>query len=184
MSLLQAAVSSMTPPHNGGDAPEGGTAALFALASETGLTWPTGSIPGAPIGFRPGSRRVVVTMTDADFHNDYNSANPYSFQSPSYAQAVVDLNAIGAKAAAVFVTSANPGEAEAFASLRAYAGATGAVVPPSAFGAAGTYNTGIGGASLLPDAPGGFCYLVFQISSDGTGLGAAFVNAIDFAAAP
>jgi len=54
--------------------------------------------------------------------------------------------------------------------------ATGAVVPPGAFGTSGLCGTGLGGAGRSPDASGN-CPLVYMVPTNGTGA-ASIVDGI------
>ena len=177
-ALVQGAINSLSA-FGGGDVPESGTSALFSLGSGAGLTWPGGSVSPASIGFRAGSKRIVVVVTDADFHNNHVDAGAYTFGAPTFADAVSALTAAGVKA--VSIGSVNSPETSPIANLEAYAAATAARVTPAAlppiFGAPGQCGTGFGGAGRQPD-PDGLCPLVFLVDSAGTGISAAIVKGI------
>jgi hypothetical protein len=56
---------------------------------------------------------------------------------------------------------------------------TNSNVPTSAFGTGSTTcKTGIGGATLAADGPGGTCRLIFSVRKDGTGLGTSVVDGV------
>ncbi len=153
------------PCHGGSDGPESYVPALYATATGMGLSWPGGSIPGAPacasvpdeLGvrrgypcFRPGALPIILLFGDFNFHNGPGGTEPYSFPSPSYAETVAALNGIGGRVIGVF--SGGTGS-----SLRSdyeqTARDTGAVT--------------VGGMPL-----------VFDIASNGSGLGTAVVDAV------
>lgn len=180
VTVVQASANGLSLGY-GGDSPESGTAALWALATGNSLTWPSGVTPASTIGFRSGSRRIVVVITNADFHNDYQTQFPYSFTSPVFSDAVTAMNAIGAKVTGIFDGSPT---AAGRLNLNAYAMSTGAFVAPSAFGATSTEcATGLNGADETPSGSGGTCPLVF-LSSNGSGLASAAIQAIKLAAGP
>jgi len=104
------------PCHFGNDGPESYVPALWATATGMGLNWSGGSIPpqscptvldedgertGYPC-FRPGALPIVLLFGDAAFHNGPSNANPYSFASPSYMEAIDELNGIGARVLGIF----------------------------------------------------------------------------------
>ncbi|MEM1416059.1 MAG: hypothetical protein AAGH15_14220 [Myxococcota bacterium] len=151
------------PCHFGADFPESYVPALYATASGEGLSWPMGSIPARvcpPTGpdtdgsftgypcFRPGALPIVLLFGDAPFHDGPGGSNAYSFDSPSFDEAVAALNGIGARVVPIF-----SGGAEGQADYRAIATATGSVD--------------------VDDEP-----LFFQIASDGSGLDTTVVEAV------
>lgn len=132
--------------NGGSDIPESGTEALYLAASGMGLTYPndragTTTIPpktctsgrGYPC-FRPGALPIIVTVTDAPFHNGTTTSADWSVPyagsvapvAHSFAQAVAALNDLGARAIGVNVGSGAGGTA-AGADLRALATQTGTV---------------------------------------------------------
>jgi collagen triple helix repeat protein len=181
LNAAQSAVESVTL-HNGGDAQEAGTPALYAVATGSALTWPGGAVAATDVGFRAGSRRVVLVVTNADFHNGFGDTNPYSFSTFTAADAVAALNGIGARTVGVFIASPGDGsfvQSDArLATLQSYAIATGAFVDPSAFGTSGLCSTAFGLAGRQPDAAGR-CPLVFEVDpAGGAGTGPAATEAI------
>ena len=123
-------------------------------------------MPPSNVGFRAGSKRVVIVITSAVFHAETD----YPFSAHSAAEALQALNAINAKVVGVASTPA------ARAVLQSYAVQTGAAVPPSAFGQSTMCATGLNGALLA--ALDGMCPLVFDITSAGAGLGSAIVTGV------
>ena len=156
---VQNAVNSITLC-GGGDTPESGNEALFQLA--------TAMQPPA-MNFRTESRRIVILLTDALFHNDYTG-----FSWHSQTEALVVLNALGIKVIGINI-GANVDVRE---SLQAFATSTGAHVPAMIF-PTGNCPTGINGGELPPI--NGNCPLVFDIGSAGVGLYQAIVQAVGLA---
>ncbi|WP_157070153.1 hypothetical protein [Sandaracinus amylolyticus] len=139
---------------NGGfDIPESGTEAIYLTATGMGLSYPndrtgTSTIAAktcAPVAgetdarrgypcFRPGALPIVVTVTDAPFHNGTTTstswsvpyAGPVASAAHTFAQAVTALNDLGARAIGVNVGTGTGGTA-AGADLRALAMQTGTV---------------------------------------------------------
>ncbi|HJL48326.1 MAG TPA: hypothetical protein RMG45_20880, partial [Polyangiaceae bacterium LLY-WYZ-15_(1-7)] len=80
------------PCHFGNDGPESYVPALHATATGSGLTWPGGSVPdqSCPVipdetdmrrgypCFRPGALPIVLLFGDAPFHNGPGGSNSYS----------------------------------------------------------------------------------------------------------
>ena len=122
-ALVQTAINGLTA-FGGGDARESGTSALFSLASGGGLTWPGGSIAPASVGFRAGAKRIVVVITDVDFHNNHVDADPYTFDAPTFADAVSALTVAGIKT--VGIGAVDSSSISPVPNLEAYAAATGA----------------------------------------------------------
>lgn len=166
------------PLQNGGDIPESWLESLYQVASGTGLrnsafTIPEFRVPSAATGasspggagFRAGAARVVVNITDAPSHtpSSYGEAVPGT---RTLDQTVEALRASSIRL--IGIASADGGRAQ----MERLAIGTGAVTPA----VAGRCLTGIGGAAR--GAVGDRCPLVFDISSDGTGLGNAVVEAI------
>lgn len=166
------------PLQNGGDPPESWIEALYQIATGAGLAGgptaierfrPRPDVPGAGtaggVGFREGSARVVVNVTDAPAHDasDYGTAVPGAH---TMEQAAAALRAAGVRA--IGIASGEPARAQ----LQYFAMQTGAAVPPDG----GRCLTGFRGASRPPVS--GVCPLVFDIGDDGTGLADTTVDAI------
>ncbi|MEC7519989.1 MAG: VWA domain-containing protein [Myxococcota bacterium] len=154
-AAAQSAVNGLVT-HFGVDYPESHIPALWGLASR-GSLWYGPSYPSCAAGhragacFRPDAVPVIVVITDAISHN-YPSTT-YSGISPtppSYAAAMSALNGIGAR-----VVGVNSGGTDARDMLREFARQT------STLDASGSPNP-----------------FVIGISSTGTGLGTAAVDAI------
>ena len=167
------------PLQNGGDTPEASIEALYQIATGEGLLGPingnidrftphpeiqgSGAIGG--VGFRAGSARVVVNVTDAPSHDpvDYGSMVPgtHTLDQAAAAMRAINVRMIG-------IASGEPARAQ----LEALAIATGAVIPTTG----GRCVTGIGG--LTRPAVSDVCPLVFDIGSDGSGLTFSVLDAI------
>lgn len=146
--------------HNGEDLPEAFVPALWATATGHGLTWP-GSEPDAvpaqtdcPPGhrgypcFRPDAFPIVLLVGDAAFHNGPGGTAAYSFESPTFEEAVEALDEIGAKVLSLF-----SGEGSDRAPYEELARRTGAIA-----------------ADGTP--------LVFDVRSDGSGIDRSVVDAV------
>ncbi len=175
-ALLASAVASLDAPlGNGGDIAESGAEALYQIATGAGFApWvapyaPSRDARGASqggVGFRDGSLRVVLHVTDAPTHEPADYAGSVR-GAHSLAEATTALQENGI--AVIGVASGDPARSH----LEALATATGATVPP---GPDGRCATGLGGAPR--GAVGGRCPLVFDIAADGTGLSEALVDAV------
>jgi hypothetical protein len=161
---VQAAINNITLCGSG-DLPESGNEALYQIATGTQFSY---------MGFRPGSRKIVILITDALFHNDYTG-----FDWHSQADAVAALSASGIKVIGINIGPYADGVRE---SLEAFAVSTGASVPPNRFShggvcAIGQCCTATSGAGMPPKADGN-CPLVFDTNSSGGGLGSALIQGV------
>lgn len=156
-SAAQNAVNRLTT-HYGVDGPESHVPALYATATGNGLgsyLSPQTSCGAGEFGypcFRSGAVPIVILFTDAPFHNGPGGSHPYSGISPApptYSQAVTELNNAHIK-----VIGINSGGSYGEPHLRQICNDTGSV-----------------------DAGG--TPLVFNISSNGSGLGTSVVDAIE-----
>ena len=179
--------------HSGDDLPESQIPAIYHAINGAALTWPGGSVaadtgPAGTFGalhFRSDALPIVVEISDAPFHNGRSVAaggiqNAYNFSTFNSDDVVARFNAIGAKF--IGVSADNGGRASGGPggdpyNYEAYiTDNTGSNVPPSAFG--GSCKTGVGGAAVAADGPGGLCRSVFSINVDGSGLGASIVDGV------
>jgi hypothetical protein len=194
---------------NGNDGPESNWEALYQIATGAGVSGgnitvpafnPATAYPTAPpagefvgtigaAGVRTGSLPIVLLITDACGHN---SGMGYGYSGiPTAATAsgaVAALNGISARVIAV-VSNPQTGGCESVNArsdmLQAVNG-TNSLVPPAAWGPAGTRPascavgmccTGIGGAGESPS--GGMCPLLFMVDGNtGSGLGSAAATAV------
>lgn len=150
--LARVRAALMLTVNGGNDIPESGTEALYLAASGVGITYPNDrggstTIPpktcaagrGYPC-FREGALPIIVTVTDAPFHNGTTATTgdwtvPYAGSvapvAHTFDQAIAALQAIGARAIGVNVGS-GPGGAAAGMDLRALATRTGTVTADGA----------------------------------------------------
>jgi len=172
----------------GSDGPESQLPALWHVLTGKALTWSGGSVPAhtPPAGFtggmnfRPGAVPVLVLITDAPWHNGVTS--PYTTgvtSPPTMAGLAAEINKVGAKFVAINSTL---GDGDPKPDANRLSDDTKSNVAVGAFGGtcgAGMCCTGLSGAGVAPDAPGGGrCRLNFQINGNGTGLGTSVVTAI------
>ena len=195
LATAQAAANSLAI-HYGDDEPESQVPAMYAAITGSALAWPGGSVGPwtAPAGrfgalqFRSDALPIVVEISDANFHNGKRALNaggtsydgafqyPYTFSTYNSDQLVAKMNELGAK----FIGVASDDGARLSGPVYGYeafiADKTGSTVPPAALG--GSCKTGIGGAAVAADGPGGTCRLVFSIATNGTGLGTSIVDGV------
>lgn len=181
--------------HDGGDSPEAHVAAMHRALTDQFLIWDNGQMPptGAPGGrfgslhFRDGGLPILVAVTDAPFHNGRRANapgilhDPYSFNGmPPFPTPTVDalVTAMNAKGARFIGVSAKDGAragADPYEDLAYLTDQVASNVSPAAFGGA-LCSTGLAGAALPPDGPAtaddpaGTCRLVFDVSSNGSGV--------------
>jgi hypothetical protein len=174
LAKAQTAANAMTPS-GGGDEPEADIEAMYHILTGEAVTKtakhtpPAGTFGG--VDFRPGSLPVVVNITDAHWHDPSGSI--------SSATLTTAFTKANARFVQVTVKSSFYTDLENLANTMS--DATKSNVPTSAFGAAcgaGKCCTEVAGAARTPTGPGGTCRLNFLASSDGTGVGAGIVNAI------
>ena len=205
-SLIQTAVNGLStggsPIGNGGDLPEAGIEALYQVATGAGLTGPSPtSVPAnhtgvGGVGFRAGTMPVIVSISDASSHtvgtdpNNPSCGDTYASSPaniPAYAhtnaQTVTALNAICARVVGIAPVN---GSCDAENYYTAFATATGARVPPSAWDvgvrpsgcAESQCCVGQSGSGMATDA-NGLCPLVFRASTSGTGVSSSVVTGIN-----
>ncbi|MDH5490824.1 MAG: hypothetical protein OEY14_02510, partial [Myxococcales bacterium] len=179
LALLGLGIDALPPAFGGLDVPEAGVEALYQWATGRGIPevelapfWP-GDIGGA--GFRADSLPIIVHITDAISHMpaDYAPAGIAAHGIPEALGALGDIRArvIGVRSVENDGTADDP-----YDELVELALGTNATIPP----VAGECATGIDGAPRAPVMSGGVdvCPLVFDVRTDGTGLGAIVVDAI------
>ena len=192
---VQQLLRGSSPAGCGADTPEGQMEALYQIATGDGQTNAGANVPANHKGiggaeFRDGALPVVVTISDASFHDVgdmpprtcYGSPVSYSGEVAKYGhtrrQTADALNKICAKAVGISAMLSSDENCIATKDMIYFAKETGAVVPPEAWDvpmrpngcAAGKCCTGLRGAGEEPDA-NGLCPLVFKVQSDGTGVG-------------
>lgn len=196
-SLVQTGVNGLGVAGNaigcGNDWPESMVEALFQVATGAGLSSPaptnvppnTSGVGG--VGYRDGSMPVVVPMSDARSHNGILGENYGGTVATVAATRQEAIDALDAICARVVGVAANGWQGlDADPDIIAMAEATGAVVPPVAWGTSGRPAgcnasqccTGQNGVGRAPNGSG-VCPLSFVVSSTGTGLGQAIVTGLD-----
>jgi hypothetical protein len=185
---------------SGNDTPESGWDALYHIATGGALNWTGGNVPAynasagydpatngliGGVGFRSGALPIVVQITDARSHDivafpggSCMTSDVYTgsgITSPGKATTLTALQGIGARV--MYVASGGSGGCNPRLDGVEVATATGARVPPAAFGGscgAGQCCTGLNGAAQAPDGAG-LCPLVFDINASGAGLGDSII---------
>jgi hypothetical protein len=173
LAKAQAAANALAAG-GGGDEPEADIQSMYHILTGEAVSALAKHTPAAGtfggVDFRPGSLPVVVNVTDAHWHD------------PSGSVTSASLTAAFGKANAKFVQiTVNYGISDMENLANNMSDATKSSVPPSAFGAgcaAGQCCSGEGGAARAPTGPGGTCRLNFLAKSDGSGVGAGIVAAI------
>ena len=192
---VQQLLRGSSPAGCGADTPEGQMEALYQIATGDGQLNAGANVPANHKGiggveFRDGALPVVVSISDASFHDVgdmpartcYGSSVSYSGEVAKFAhsrqQTADALNKICAKSVGISALLSSEENCIATKDLTYFAKETGAIVPPEAWDvpmrpngcAAGKCCTGLRGAGEDPDA-NGLCPLVFKVQSDGTGVG-------------
>jgi hypothetical protein len=175
--------------HSGGDLPEAGYESLYQIATGAGISHCNATVPAfdasanrvegvadgeiGGVGFRLGSFPIIIHVTDATAHE----GSVYGGPAASSAQAIAALTSIRARVVGV------ASGAEPRLQLEDIARQSGATVRACAWGdirpaacSPSECCTGIGGAGRA--AVDGECPLVFDINTDGAGLGVAVVDGI------
>ncbi|MDP1825084.1 MAG: hypothetical protein Q8L48_17635 [Archangium sp.] len=187
---VSAAIDQLPPATGGNDKPEAGFEALYQWGAGLGLPafgaapfdWQVGYSATAGMGelggagFRADALPIVVQVTDARAHDA--AEYPATFGAHGKTQALGALSRMGARIIGINSLE-NQGTADdPRAQLEDLAGATNALVPPTA----GTCPTGVlVGATPSPRptwGTSGKCALVFDVRTDGSGLGGRIVEAI------
>ncbi len=177
--------------HSGGDNPEAQIPAMFRALQNTPLTWPTGSVPAyspgsgyGGLGFRPDALPILVSVTDAPYHNGRRVDapgtlhDPYSFNTANNVPTVDDLvntmNSHGAKFIGISLddgagrTGGTPGDP--YLDMAYIADQTNSLVSPAEAFNGTKCLTNIAGGGLAPDGANGTCRLIFSAYKDGTGV--------------
>ncbi|MFH1434758.1 MAG: hypothetical protein ABIJ56_03480, partial [Pseudomonadota bacterium] len=143
-----------------------------------------GSIGG--VGFRPGAMPIIVHITDAESHED-TDYDGFDCDAHSSSETFASLINMGAHVVGVH-NGADSSDPEDLLYPLGMVMATDSVVPLCAFEGSEARTlgtcldtqccTGISGAGVAPISED-TCPLVFEISSDGTGLDTSVVSSID-----
>jgi hypothetical protein len=121
---------------------------------------------------RDGALPIVIQISDAENH----SAETYGALIPAAASRQKAFDALAAIQAKVIMVNV----AQTALSLSDHleiVTTTGALVPPSAFGASGSCNTGLSGTRQPANADD-MCPLLFNVDGTGSGLGDSIVDAV------
>lgn len=188
--------------HHGEDLPESGWEMVFQVATGAGNGTGSNAVPpfdpatappstppageeigeGGGVGLRGGSLPILVWITDVPSHNSYVTGNyygPIPGVTPAMSiQALNAMSAIGGKIVGVLPSELGRMDLESGVAT------TGSYVTPDAWGvddrplgcAITDCCTGINGTGV--SSVSGQCPLLFEINSDGTGLGSAAADAI------
>ncbi len=184
---VQTALNRLDMPLGcGGDLPESIFEALFQIAAGDGVTWPGGSVPAftsdastpgagtiGGVGFRDGALPIVIFVTDDVPHAPAEYEAGRITGAHSRDDVVTALTGIRARLIGVASRTV------ARAPLEDLAVATGAVTPPDA---RGFCTTGVDGRDVRPiTGSDGMptCPLVFDARSNGSGLSATLVDAVN-----
>lgn len=188
--------------HDGGDFPESQVAAMHRALTDQFLLWDTGQLaptgaPGGTFGslhFRSSALPILIAITDAAFHNGRRVSNallhdPYSFNgqppfpTPTVDTLVTAMNAKGARFIGVSCKDGSRAGTDPYEDMAYLTEQVASTVSPSAFGGV-LCGTGLAGTLLPPDGPataddpGGTCRLVFDASTNGTGVSESVVNGV------
>lgn len=191
--------------HNGLDLPESQVPGIYKAITGAAITWPGGSLaadspPAGTFGalrFRSDAFPIVINITDISHHNgkraldktgtNYDGAfqNTYSFSTFNVDNVVMAMNNIGAKFIGVGADGGarGVGPNDPYGYSAYITDRTDSNVSPSAFTpgpgcVAGQCCTGVSGAGVTPDGPGGSCRSVWSVSTSGTGLSTSIVNGV------
>lgn len=202
-TAIQQSITSLIA-HGGSDVPENQVAALWRALTNKPLYWPGGVLPtdfqtptgtyGA-LGFRPDALPILVSVTDAPFHNGRRATSPgvggsihdpYAFTGlPEAPQTIDDLVAEmvakGARFVGLALDDGSRGTSTPYGDMAYIADQTLSTVPPDAFGGGAPYKcrTGLSGNPLAaPDGANGSCRLVFDLSSTAPDIGTVMLSGV------
>lgn len=190
---VAAGIAALSPAVGGNDKPEAGYEALFQWGAGLGLPsfamsafdWRTGYQFSAGhgelggVGFRADALPIVVHVTDARSHD--SSEYPAAFGAHSRAQALSAISKLGARIIGINSLENTGTSVDPRAQLEDIAAATNALVPPA--GTPAACPTGVLDASGNPTfrptyGTTGKCALVFDVNTDGSGLGSRIIEAV------
>ncbi|MGZ3455866.1 MAG: hypothetical protein ACXWUG_02175 [Polyangiales bacterium] len=196
----QAAANALTT-HGGDDNPESQLHAYYRALTGAALVWPGGSVPAVtpPAGtfgalrFRSDAFPILIGITDISHHNgkralnktgtSYDGAYQYTYTSGvstyNADDVVGKLTALGAKFIGVSSDDGTRGMGidDPYGYLAYLTDKSNSNVPPSAF-PGGACKTGVGGATVAADGPGGTCRSVYSINTTGSGLSTSIVDGV------
>jgi hypothetical protein len=195
------AVQSLTI-RDGSDIAESQIAALWKSLSNGVLTWPGGGIQPAfsppsggfgALGFRHDALPILISITDAPFHNGRfigatQLHDTYSFNGqgsgapPTVDTLIAEMSARGAKLIGVSLDGGGPARSskDPYRDLATIVDATKSLVDPlTAFGMNGQCKTDVFGGALPLDGPDmKSCRLIFSVYPSGAGTSERIVDGI------
>ncbi len=208
-TLISAGVSALetggTPIGCGGDGPEAGLESIYQVATGNGISGPSpASVPANHNGiggvkFRTGTMPIVVAISDIDSHgvgetgNCYGQDEAYDANVAPYAhsrQQTKDAIAnICGRVVGIAAQTGLPANCLPNGYMTDLATASGARVPPAAWDVgvrpagcdATQCCTGANGAGQPPDGEG-LCPLVFDVDTDGSGVGSSIATGVSLLA--
>ena len=209
IAAVQAGVNSLSngtaPIGCGNDWPEGSLEAIYQASTGQGLTGPAPtSVPAnhtgvGGVGFRQGTMPIIVGISDADSHGVGETGACESFAegytgavaavAHSRAQTKTALSNICARYVGIAAIQPYGDACSPQRYMTDLASTSGARVPPNAWDV-GTRPAGCGptqcctgtnGAGQTPDGAG-LCPLVFDVATNGTGVGANISSGISLLA--
>jgi hypothetical protein len=177
----------------GGDGPESGYEALYQAATGEGIAWSVAHAGAVPkfepavgfsaasghgtlggVGFRTGALPIVIHQTDINSHDAPEYIAAGIVEAHSRGEAVAAAASLGMRVIVALT------EWSTTTSIYAeIAVATGAIVPPTAWGPAETMcHTGFDGA-LRPPTATGLCPLVYDAGFSGLDIDEVILDAMD-----
>jgi hypothetical protein len=195
----KAAVATLTT-HNGGidDLAESQVLAMWRALNNDPYQWPGNiktpeKIPSdrfGGLGFRKDALPILISITDAPFHNGrrvqtpaqlhdlytFNAQQPYNAPTIDTLLDVMDVT--GAKFIGVASNDGHRGGFDPYDDMAYLADMSNSLAKPKAFG--GTCKTSLGGNSLIQaDGPGGLCRLIFDTPTmSGVGLTQRIIDGV------
>ena len=174
-AAVSAAINALPAPVGGLDIPEAGYEALYQWT--TGLGLPLLELPAfGGAGFRKDALPIIVHITDSISHVPADYAG-FGAMTHGYDDVVKAMNLVGARLVGINSLENSGTMNDPRSQLEDLAVATKATIPTDTNGAC---PTGIGGAAKPAVMVGGTprCPVVFDVGTDGAGLGSLIVDAI------
>ena len=174
-AAVSTAINALPAPVGGLDIPEAGYEALYQWT--TGLGLPLLELPAfGGAGFRKDALPIIVHITDSISHVPADYAG-FGAMTHGYDDVVKAMNLVGARLVGINSLENSGTMNDPRSQLEDLAVATKATIPTDTNGAC---PTGIGGAAKPAVMVGGTprCPVVFDVGTDGAGLGSLIVDAI------
>ena len=204
LAVAQAGASGLTLG-DGVDVPENQVEALVHAIRGDALSWPAAN--GCPVGtiasdsgdgvttfggvhYRTSALPILVEVSDAPWHNGIRvgsaaTSNAYGFAAFTSADLKNAINDTGAHFIGIACSTGSnldsdirspTSDTTPYSYMSYLTDNTNSNVPPSVFG--GSCKTGLDGAAVASDGPGGSCRNVYSCRHDGTGIGSAIVESV------